>query len=487
MRIRLLRISLALAIAGTSTIARPSGPTSATSQSSRPEIDRIFADWDRHDSPGCALALYQDGRIAYEHGYGMADLEHDVPITPESVFYVGSVSKQFTAMTAAIAMEQGKLAIDDPIRKYLPELPDYTSSITIRHLLHHTSGLRDYNTLLSIAGRRGDEAFDNLTVLRITARQKKLNFQPGDEYLYSNTGYTLLALIVERATGTPFAQFAAKNIFEPLGMTVTHYHTDESRLVKWRALAYEGRGTDFRLDTPSNERAGAGGLFTSVRDLLRWDENFYTAQVGGRSVIERLQTRGKLNNGTTLAYAWGLEIGSYRGLRIVEHAGSLGGYRAQLLRFPDQHASVAVLCNLGGIDPSTLARRASDAYLGSRFTAPAEASRGPATAPPLRPSANGGPAATAASPHQSGQSGRYYSDEADATFIVETKAGRLTLRRDNGEDPVALEPGDGGSFRFRGMTVRFDRGADGRSVALVVDAGRVRDIRFVRQTTPVER
>ena len=162
---------------------------------------------------------------------------------------------------------------------------------------------------------------------------------------------------MERATGTPFAQFAAKNIFEPLGMTVTHYHTDESRLVKWRALAYEGPGTDFRLDTPSNERAGAGGLFTSVRDLLRWDENFYTAQVGGRSVIDRLQTRGTLNNGTTLAYAWGLEIGSYRGLRIVEHAGSLGGYRAHLLRFPDQHASVAVLCNLGSIDPSTLARR----------------------------------------------------------------------------------------------------------------------------------
>jgi CubicO group peptidase (beta-lactamase class C family) len=477
---RTRRLGISIALAALIAAGHSSAQSAARTEPARPDIDRIFADWDRPGSPGCALAIYDGGHIAYERGYGMADLEHDVPITPESVFYVGSVSKQFTAMTAAIAMEQGKLAIDDPIRKYLPELPDYTSSITIRHLLHHTSGLRDYNTLLSIAGRRGDEAFDNLTVLRITARQKKLNFQPGDEYLYSNTGYTLLALIVERATGTPFAQFAAKNLFEPLGMTVTHYHTDESRLVKWRALAYEGRDTDFRLDTPSNERAGAGGLFTSVRDLLRWDEDFYTFQVGGRPVIERLQTRGKLNNGTTLAYAWGLEIGTYRGLRIVEHAGSLGGYRAHLMRFPDQHVSVAALCNLGSINPSALARRVADASLGSRFTAPVESSRGPSSAPPLRPSAPDSTSQHDGNQQLSDYAGIYYSDEADATFIVGIKDGRLTVRRDNGEEPVALEPIDGGTFRFRGMTVRFERGPHGPPAALLVDAGRVRDIRFVR-------
>jgi CubicO group peptidase (beta-lactamase class C family) len=226
-------------------------------RASRPEIDSVFAEWSQPGSPGCALGLYQDGAIIYERGYGMADLEHDVPIVPETVFYVGSLSKQFTAMTAALAMQQGRLSADDPIRKYLPELPEYASPITVRHLIHHTSGLRDYNTLLSIAGRRGDEAFENRTVLRITARQKRLNFEPGDEYLYSNTGYTLLALIVERATGTPFAEFAAKNLFEPLGMTVTHFHTDESRLIKGRALAFERRGSELRLDTPSNERAGA--------------------------------------------------------------------------------------------------------------------------------------------------------------------------------------------------------------------------------------
>jgi len=364
MRTRLLVISTAIALAlsaawpSAAPAVRGAGraPDPQSGQA-RPDIDRIFAEWDRRDSPGCALGVYQEGRIAYERGYGMSDLEHDIANTAESVFYAGSLAKQFTAMAAALAMEEGKLAIDDPIRKYLPELPEYASPITVGHLLHHTSGLRDYNTLLWIAGRRDDEAFDNLTVLRITARQKQLNFRPGDEYLYSNTGYTLLALIVERATRTLFSEFAAKRIFEPLGMAATHYHTDDSRLVKWRALGYGGRAGAFTLDIPSNERAGAGGLFTSIRDLLQWDENFYSARVGGRGVVERLLTRGTLNSGTRLTYAWGLEIGTYRGLPIVEHGGSFGGYRAHLLRFSDQHATVALLCNLGSINPRALARR----------------------------------------------------------------------------------------------------------------------------------
>jgi CubicO group peptidase (beta-lactamase class C family) len=273
-------------------------------------IDAIFATWNTKDSPGCAVAVFQNGKITYERGYGMADLENDVPITPASVFYVGSVSKQFTAMAAALAIQQGHLSADDSIRKYLPELPPYADAITVRHLLHHTSGLRDYNTLLSIAGRRGDEAYDNATVLRITARQKALNFEPGTDYLYSNTGYTLLATVVERATKTPFATYAEQHIFKPLGMTSSHFHTDASRLVKGRANAYAVGPNSLRLDTPSNERAGAGGVFTSVRDLLHWDENFYTGKVGGKALIEQVQTPGALKNGKPLDYAWGLQVGS---------------------------------------------------------------------------------------------------------------------------------------------------------------------------------
>ncbi len=233
-----------------------------------PNVDAVFAEWDRPGSPGCALGIFQDGNIVYERGYGLADLEHDEPITPDSVFYAGSVSKQFTAMAAALAVQQGRLGPDDDVRKYVPELPDYGRPITLRHLIHHTSGLRDVNTLLAIAGRRDEEAFDNEAVLRIVSRQKALNFLPGDEYHYSNSGYAVLALAIERATGTPFPDFADANIFTPLGMSVTHFHTDVSRIVRHRAFAYDRRPDgSFGLNTPQNERAGAGGLFTTVREF----------------------------------------------------------------------------------------------------------------------------------------------------------------------------------------------------------------------------
>ena len=441
-----------------------------------PEVDTVFADLDRRDSPGCAVAIFQDGKITYERGYGMASLEHDVPITPDTVFYAGSVSKQFTAMAAALAIQKGRLTADDPIRKWLPELPAYADAITVRHLVHHTSGLRDYNTLLSIAGRRGDEAYDNATVLRMTARQTGLNFPPGTEYLYSNTGYTLLATIVERATKTPFADWADSQIFTPLGMRITHFHTDTGRLVKWRAMAYGrlGDGT-YRLDTPSNERAGAGGLYTNVRDLLKWDENFYTAKVGGAQLIEDVQTPGRRKNGEALTYAWGLMVGSYRGARIVEHSGSLGGYRAHTLRFPQHHTSVVALCNLGSANPGARARRVADVLLGSRLTPPSPApnasnqggNRGRGDGSPADPKVDAASYAAYA--------GTYHSDEIDSTFTLTVSEGRLMLQRDTDAEPAMMQPTAPGSFRARGLTMRFDRGA------LLVDAGRVLNIRFVRR------
>lgn len=452
----------------------------AGQNAARPQIDAVFEEWSRRDAPGCALGVYEKGRIVYERGYGMASLEHEVPITPETVFYVGSLSKQFTAMAAALAIQQGHLGADDSIRKFLPELPEYTAPITVRHLVHHTSGLRDYNTLLSIAGRRGDEAFDNPTVLRITARQGKLNFTPGTEYLYSNTGYTLLATIVERATRVPFASYADAQIFKPLEMQVTHFHTDESRLVKGRAFAYSRSDDGFALDTPSNERAGAGGVFTNVRDLLKWDENFYAARVGGRALVEQLQVPGTLGSGQPLTYTWGLQIGRYRGTRIVEHGGSLGGYRAHLTRFPDHHFSVAALCNLGSIAPGNLVRRVADVYLSDRFTEPRPA--------PTPVSGAGGGQRSASSEPQSAAAGdlarlagRYYSTELDATFTISTKDGGLMLQRDTDPDPIPLQGLGEERFRFRAMTIRFERDSSGIT-GLAVDAGRVRDIRFERRT-----
>ena len=254
-------------------------------------------------------------------------------------------------MAAALAIRQGRSDPDDDVRKFVPELPDYGRPITVRHLIHHTSGLRDVNALMALAGRRDEDAFDNEAVLRILVRQKALNALPGDAHLYSNSGYAVLALVIERATGTPFASFADANIFKPLGMTVTHFHTDLSRLVRHRAYAYDRRpGGGFSLNTPQNERAGAGGLFTTVHELVRWDENFYDGRVGGLDTIRMLETPGRLNDGTVLAYAWGLTLGSYRGLPLVEHSGSLGGYRAHILRFRGEHSSVAVLCNVSNAD-----------------------------------------------------------------------------------------------------------------------------------------
>jgi CubicO group peptidase (beta-lactamase class C family) len=407
----------------------------------------------------------------------MADIEHDVRIAPDTVFYVGSLSKQFTAMAVALAIQQGRLSADDSIHKYLPELPDYGAPVTVRHLIHHTSGLRDYNTVLSVAGRRGDEAYDNPTVLRMTARQKQLNFLPGSEYLYSNTGYTLLAIIVERATRTAFASFADERIFKPLGMTVTHYGVDESRIVPRRAYAYaRGQAGDVRLDTPHNERAGAGGVFTSVRDLLQWDENFYHARVGGKAVVEQLQKTGTLNDGTKLTYAWGLQVMTYRGLNIVEHSGSLGGYRAHLTRFPAQHLSIAALCN-GSVSPGGMVRQVADVVLDGSFTAPRPAAavnggRGEA------PSAARTPAAI---PDASSYAGAYFSDEMDTTFTVTVDGGQLMLRRDSDSAAAAMVPAADGGFRARGMSMRFERGGDGRVGVLVIDAGRARDIRFVRK------
>ena len=441
-------------------------------------IDNLFATWDAKDSPGCSLGVFQNGAMAYARGYGSASLEHGVPISPESVFYAGSVSKQFTAMAAALAMQQGKLAYADPIRKYLPELPAYADAIEVRHLLHHTSGLRDYNTLLTIAGRRDEDAWDNRAVLRITARQRALNFAPGAEYLYSNTGYTLLATIVERATGTPFAEFADRHIFKPLGMSASHFHVDVRRLVPGRALGYSGRAGQWRLDTPLNERAGAGGLYTTIPDLLKWDENFYTGKVGGSAVLKQLQTRGLLDGGKLLPYAWGLQLAEYRGQPIVEHSGSLGGYRAHVLRFAEQHTSVALLCNASSITPATLVRRVADLVLASRFTEPVPAPRGGGVAGSIPGRVPDDRTAQANREY----AGTYYSDELEATFTISASGDQLRLQRENDAVPVVLQTsGPEDAFSAFGMSLRFQRHGGGPIAGFIVDAGRVRGIAFVRK------
>jgi CubicO group peptidase (beta-lactamase class C family) len=309
----------------------------------------------------------------------------------------------------------------------------------------------------------------------MTARQAALNFEPGDAYLYSNTGYTLLATIVERATGTPFAAFADARIFKPLGMTASHYHVDARRLVRGRALAYAGRAGEWRLDTPINERAGAGGLYTSIPDLLKWDENFYTGRVGGREVLEKVQTPGRRNDGSVLAYAWGLQIGNYRGLPIVEHSGSLGGYRAHLLRIPSQHTSVALLCNASAITPTTLARHVVDVVLGQRLTEPVPPPPGGRAAGLLLGRAPDDRTADLNREY----AGPYFSEELEATFTLTASGNDLRLQRGNDPAPLLLQPvGLLDHFSVSGMWLRFQRDGAGSVTGFTVDAGRVRGIVF---------
>lgn len=330
-------------------------------------VDEVFADLSKLGSPGCALGVYRDGKILYTKGYGLANLEENVPITPQSVFDIGSTSKQFTAASILLLQAQGKLAMGDDIRKYIPELPDYGQKITILHLLNHTSGLRDYLTLMDLAGINTDSVTTDEDALQIIARQKALNFAPGSDWLYSNTGFFLLSVIVKRASGKTLREFAAENIFTPLGMTHTQFRDDHTALIPNRALAYDPKenGSGYTLDVSYFEQTGDGAVHTSVEDLQKWDENFYTGQIGGKEFLASIQEPGKLNTGKVLEYAKGLFHQDYRGLPTVRHGGSWGGYRAELLRFPGQHFSVACLCNLGNANPEERADRVADIYLGS--------------------------------------------------------------------------------------------------------------------------
>lgn len=346
------------------------------------QVDQLFTEWDKQASPGCALAVMKDGNIIYSRGYGMADLDHDVKITPKTVFHVASISKQFTAASILMLAREGKLSLEDQANRYVLELPDFGTPITLRHLLHHTSGLRDQWELLRLAGWRYSlDLITDADVLAVLSRQKALNFQPGSKFLYSNTGYTLLAQVVKNVSGQSLRKFASSRMFLPLGMTHTQFRDDHAEIVKDIAYGYAPRNVDFGLSITNFDTVGATGLLTTVEDLAIWDENLYTGRVGGQALINQLQERGFLNDGTQLSYAAGLNIGKYRGLNIVSHSGSDAGYQSDLIRFPDQHFSVALLCNLASINSTMLSRQIADIYLAPLFSAGSLPTASPALSP----------------------------------------------------------------------------------------------------------
>ncbi len=451
-------------------------------------VDEIFADYTKAGSPGCALAVYRDGEIVYKKGYGLANIEGNVSITPHSVFDIGSTSKQFTAASILLLQQRGKLSVGDDVEKYVPELPGYGRKITILDLLHHTSGLRDYLDLMNLAGIGLDGVTTDEDALQIVARQKALNFAPGSDWLYSNTGYFLLSVIVERVSGKTLCRYAAENIFAPLRMTQTQFRDDHTALIPDRALAYDPneKGDGYTLNVSYFEQTGDGAVHSSVEDMQKWDENFYSGQVGGKTLLAAMQERGKLSSGKVLDYAKGLFIADYRGLTTVSHAGSWGGYRAELLRFPEQHFSVACFCNRGDAEASSKAYAVADVYLASLLqpaenTPAADGSAGEATPPAPEPDAAG----------LSRYAGDYASDELGISFRLAMVESRLKLvavldpagfKRSGGLPLNELRPAPAGEFALDGtqVTLRFTHDATRAVTGFVLDTGRARGLVFTR-------
>jgi CubicO group peptidase (beta-lactamase class C family) len=337
------------------------------SSSEQAKIDTLFAAWNKPSMPGAALGIVKDGKLIYTHGYGMADLEHNVPIADTTVFYAGSVSKQFVAMCVLLLEEQGKLSLDDEVRKYLPEFPDYGFPITIRHFLNHTSGVRDNLTLWYLAGRDELDGIDKMEMYRLICDQKELNFKPGEQFMYSNSCYFMLGLIIEKVSGEPLKDFARKNIFEPLGMRSTFFQDDNTRIIKNRAFSYTEENGMIKNQIMRYNLVGSGGLYTTVKDMYLWDQNFYHNKLGKgtTALIEKMHVEGTFNNGRPIGigYALGLQNGNYRGLKTVSHGGALAGYRSFFLRFPEQSFSVVILGNMGTMDVTGLSYAIANIFL----------------------------------------------------------------------------------------------------------------------------
>ena len=449
-------------------------PAAAQSAVSEKAVDAIFDRW-KTSTPGCAVGVAVRGKPVLMKAYGMADLEHDVPNTPDTIFESGSVAKQFTAMAIMLLVQDGRLSLDDQVRKHIPELPDYGVPLTLRHLLTHTSGLRDWGSVASIAGApRTTREYTHAHVLDIVSRQKSLNFPPGTQWSYSNTGFNLAAIIVDRVSGMSFAEFSKQRIFQPLGMTSTAWRDDHRRIVKGRAVAYSTASIGYEIEMPFENVHGNGGLLTTVGDLLKWNENFVTPVVGDAATIAQMTTAGKFNDGRNLDYGLGLYVRPLDGVKNVYHSGSTAGYRAHLNRFPESQTSVAVLCNGSDGEATRAANDVSRLYLGK--------ARPGGIIGGVSGGVSGGAPKTepAPPPRLSDFAGDYWSEEAETKLTAQIDKDRLVLRRRPG---MLIELNLVGKDTFRGQigTVTFHRNASGAVESLSIKQDRVWDLRFERQ------
>lgn len=344
------------------------------------EVDEIFKEYNAMDKPGAAVAVVQNGEVIFKKGYGSAQLEYDIPVTPETIFHVASVSKQFTVFAVLLLAEEGKLSLDDPIQKYVEEVPDFGTEITLRHLATHTSGMRDQWGLLNLAGWRWDDVITKEHILKLVAKQKELNFSPGEQYTYCNTGFTLLAEAVARVSGKSFAEFTQERMFTPLKMVNSQFYDDHTKIVRNRAYSYYPTDSGFQKSVLSYANVGATSLFTTVEDLSLWAMNFKNPKVGSKALIDQMNALAVLNNGETFGGAYGQFVGEYKGLKQIQHSGADAGYRSYLGRFPDQDFAVSVVSNSGSSNPGALALQVADLYLKDAFEEqPEEAQEEPET------------------------------------------------------------------------------------------------------------
>jgi len=432
-------------------------------------IDNVFADFNS-ETPGCALGVVQSGQLVYGRGYGMANLEHDIPISTTSVFRIGSVSKQFAAAVAALAAMEGYLDLEDPLQKWIPELPDYGEPLTLRHTLNHTSGLRDYITLMSLKGLRGDDFYTVAELIEVQALQEELNFSSGSEYLYSNSGYVLATEAVARAVGKPFKDYAEEVLFRPLQMSHSHFHDNHNHIVPLRADGYSPRGDGFRTNMTTLDMIGDGGVYTSIDDMVHW----VTAleQDGIRSGLTPiLETRGVLNSGEEISYALGQSHGEHRGLATIGHGGSWVGFRADVLRFPSQNTSIVTLCNRADASPSGRAIQVADIVLAEHL---APVSEEPSLEAEDRRERTEPSEISDPSPYL----GTYYSPELDVNYEFVNTGGSLVVHMgSNAESELQRISGD--TLAAGSRTFRFSRERGGVT-GFELDAGRVVHLRFRR-------
>ena len=429
-----------------------------TNKIAEKQTDSLFAKYNQLTS-GVAVAVVKDGKVVLSKGYGMANLEYDIPVTPRTLFYVASVSKQFTAFSIYLLEKRGKLSFEDDIRKYIPELPDYSKTIRIKHLLAHTSGIKDQLALLTLAGWRMDDVMTTEQILKILSRQKELNFETGTQYSYSNSGYTLLAEIVARITGKSFAQFTKEEIFQPLGMNNTLFYDDHEKIVKNTAYSYEIKNGQYKKMNLNYSNVGPTGVFTTVEDLCNWTKNFEQPKVGDRETIDRFNQSSTFDNGQRVLFSIidgdssfhskGQFTRNYRGVGVYNHSGHLAGYRSFLMRMPDKHLSIITLSNDEHYEAFKNANSISEFYLKNELKPKPAVSSAVVNKP-----------SEVAYKSNSNQlqelEGRFYNEELNTDYKAKVTNGKLFLYHTRLRD---VELAETGKDQFSGV-IEFPVGID---------------------------